>query len=676
MNARDWRSWAVGLLLIGGWSAAGLELSPLYGDGMVMQRSKPLRIVGTATPGSEVTAELAGDSVETTTGSDGNFRLELPARPAGGPYRLTVREEGGKERIFHDVLIGDVWICSGQSNMEWPLVRSDDGEEAMAGPGTPELRFFQVPYRTSPDREMTTLSGGKWQKCVGRNSENLSGVGYFFAVRLQHDLDIPIGLIQSNWGGTAIESWLDRASLEALDCQPLLELVDTAGKLTEAEYQQFYDQSMQKWLRRIEREFAAERAAAVGWMAAELETGNWRDLTVPGIWERQMPAFDGVMWLRREVELPAGWTGRDLELSLGAVDDCDETYFNGVKVGATGVETPQYWAAKRFYRIPGELVRAGNNVIAIRIADLAYDGGLTGRPEEVFLQLSGDPAGRIELAGTWLARRECVFTADRIPARPVNPVDLRNQYFPTTLYNGMIRPLIDYPAAGFLWYQGESNVGNPALYSRSFPQLIERWRQLWGDGGMGFFFVQLSAFEKHEPGLVLPDDYFLSREPDTACDWAYLREAQDAALQLPLTGRAISIDLGNATDIHPTNKRDVGIRLALEAERVYYRLPVESRGPAVREIRPHHGELEVVFDHAGDGLVTGDGKMPANFLVAGADGKFRRAEAKISGHSVFVGHPDIKEPKFVRYAWENYPLRINLYNRAGLPAEPFRSDKL
>ena len=540
-----------------------------------------------------------------------------------------------------------MWLASGQSNMGMPLAgwgKVLDYQTEIARADYPEIGLFKV-ERGAAVRPQTDVGSSEWHRCSPESVAEFSAAAYFFGRRLHRELGVPVGLVLSSWGGTVAEAWTSAGALESLD--DFRDAARAIAGTTEAEL----DERRRAWDRAIAERRATfdreDQGLAGGrplWVGPDVDDAEWPILKLPTKWEDAgYPSLDGVVWMRREVDVPAHWVGNDLSLGLAYVEDDDETFFNGVAVGRT-----QGWATRR-YRVPGELVRAGRNVIAVRVMDVAHYGGIWG--ELADLALDGPDGESIPLAGPWRFRIGLEF-------EPLGPApDDPNR--PTVLYNSMIAPLAPYAIRGVIWYQGESNAERAHQYRSLFPALIRDWRTAWGRDDLPFFFVQLAAF--------LP----VQAEPGESA-WAELREAQAQALALPATGMAVAIDIGDAADVHPKNKQDVGNRLArLALARVYGR-DVADSGPIYREMTREGSRIRIAFDHARGGLEARGGAL-RGFAIAGRDRKFRWADARIEGDTVVVWSDAIAEPVAVRYGWADNPI-CNLVNAAGLPASPFRTD--
>lgn len=636
---------------------AALTLSGLFTDHMVLQRGRANAVWGADQPRQVITLTVEGvkkplPPVQVTVDADGNWMLACPELPAGGPYRLRVK--GTTEQVIDDVLVGDVWLASGQSNMELPLARVNQADREIATAQFPAIRVAKIPLITArtPLTDVTT----EWQVANPTNASSFTAVGYFFARELHQKTGIPIGIIDSTWGGTRVEAWASREGLRAA----MPELDATLTRLAAADPE----------LPRIRAEYAAKLAvwskdnfpqdtenlgAARGWQNPDFDDRAWRTMSVPNSWQAQGSKVNGAVWFRLTLNVPAAAAGRELTLHLGAIDDFDTTYFNGEKVGAIGEETPNYFQVHRHYKIPGQLVRAGANTIAIRVFDNYGEGGLLGPASGMYTEMGN---ARVPLAGQWrwqFEREIPLVSSEVFGRRPAAPPELDAQNTPTALFNGMIAPLIPYGLRGFIWYQGEANVSNHASYRDRFTAMVRDWRARWGQGTLPFYFVQLAAFTENS-------------------GWPYLREAQTAALSEPETGMALAIDIGESHDIHPRNKQDVGHRLALLARtETYGEKNLIASGPTFTRSEIKDRAVRIHWNSAG-GLRTRDNaKTVTGFALAGADGRYHPAEARIEGETVVVTSAAVPAPQTVRYAWADFPV-VNLENASGLPAAPFRTD--
>ncbi|MGQ9462344.1 MAG: sialate O-acetylesterase [Candidatus Fervidibacter sp.] len=634
-----------------------LRLPAIFGDHMVLQSKMPVPIWGWAAPREEVAVIVKGKLYRVTKAApDGCWMVKLPPQPPGGPYELIVRTRNETTR-FVDVLFGEVWICSGQSNMEWPVQWAQNAQQEIATANFPQIRFFIVEKAIA--LEPKSDCKGRWVVCSPETIGVFSAVGYFFGREIHKQLKVPVGLIGTYWGGTPAESWTE---LEELESDPDLRTILDRLPRTEEELKRLqdkYEREMEEWRKKALLADTGNKGERLGWASPDFKDSDWAIMNLPRNWESvsEEMNIDGAVWFRKVVTIPEDWTGKDLLLSLGLIDDYDVVYFNGEKIGSTGQDTPNSWTVQRRYIVPGRLVKAGPNLIAVRVFDVWGYGGFRGTPEQMMLGLVDGNKASISLSGEWKFKVEFARPAREVPQQPQPPV---NNWTPTALFNAMVAPLIPYAIRGVIWYQGESNVGRAYQYRKLFPTLIKSWRRNWGQGDFPFLFVQLANY--------------LKRKLDpTESAWAELREAQLLTLKtVPKTGMAVAIDIGEANDIHPRNKQDVGKRLASAALAVAYGRKVVYSGPIYRSMRIEGNKIRLFFDHVGSGLVAKGGEL-RGFAIAGKDGKFVWANAKIEGDTVLVWSEQVPEPVAVRYGWADNP-DCNLYNKEGLPASPFRTD--
>ncbi len=622
--------------------ATDVSLPVLFTDHMVLQFDAPIAVWGWAAPNGTIAVSINGQQARTRTGIDSTWRLTLPPMPAGGPHTLAIA--GADTLLLSDVLVGEVWVASGQSNMEWPVQAASDAETEIKAAAYPNIRLFKV-ARSVAFAPQQTSKGEGWHTVTPETIPEFSAVAYFFGRELHHALGIPVGLIETAWGGTPAEAWTSGAALKTLpDFSEQVAANEAAvreGGPTTAEEQRA------AWLERLKDLDQGYEEDHPRWADADFDDSTWPTMHVPERWENAgLPGYDGAVWFRKTFDLPPAWSGLDLTLNLAMVDDSDTTWVNGVKVGSTG----QY-NTHRAYTVPADVLEPGANTIAVRVLDTGGGGGFWGEPENMNMARAGKT---LSLAGAWAFQPGIASGSDQ----PQQPRRMQNQ--PTTLYNAMLAPLIPYTIRGAIWYQGESNAGRAYQYRSLFPTMIQDWRNQWDLGDFPFYFVQLANF-------MAPQ-----RHPVEADTWPELREAQTMALRLPNTGQAVIIDIGEADDIHPRNKQDVGKRLALAALNRTYGQDVVYSGPAYREMTKEAGALRLHFDHIGGGLVARNGVLKG-FAIAGADSQFVWAEARIDGATVVVSSPDVADPVAARYAWANNPV-IGLFNKEGLPASPFRTD--
>ena len=639
------------ILVCVGIGHAEVRVPSIIGDNMVLQQGTKVRIWGKANPGEHIAVTFEKKSVNAVADAQGRWQLWLGPLKAGGPSELTIK--GDNVLTIKNVLVGEVWICSGQSNMEWPLVNTVNGNEAVAQANHPEIRLFTVEHTTS-ESPLDDVKG-RWVVTTPEDAASFSAVGYFFGREIHQQVKVPVGLINTSWGGTPAEAW---TSLDALrsssELKPILDRYESSLNAL-PQTKEAYARALLDWEEKNLYVDAENKGEALGYADPASRTADWSKIDLPKQFETAGLLIDGVVWFRRVVDVPASWAGKDLVLNLTAIDDYDITYFNGTKIGSTGRETPDSYMVPRKYAVPGSLVRSGTNVIAVRVFDRAGEGGF-GRGGEMSLRLAG--ADQISLRGDWDYKVERALEPKNPDwgSRP-EPVGASNQNSPSVLYNAMLAPLVPFAIRGAIWYQGESNAGRAYQYRTLFPTMIRNWRTAWGYE-FPFYFVQLPNWRARQ-------------EMPSESDWAELREAQAMTLREPQTGMAIAIDLGG-DDLHPRNKLDVGRRLAMLALGNIYGKEIVPSGPLFDRIRIEGNKVRIIFKY-GQGLKTSDGGPVKGFAIAGADRRFVWADARIEGDTVVVSSPTILDPAAVRYGWGDNPL-VNLYNKAGLPASPFRTD--
>ncbi len=616
-------------------------LHPLFTDHMVLQRDAKAPVWGWTEPGQKVTVAMSGKRAEAVADGAGKWQAKIGPFAAGGPYVLTVT--GPKSVTISDVLVGDVWICSGQSNMEMSVLSSKNAKDEISQANFPQIRLFTVPKLIAFEKRSTVAS--EWQTCSPTTVGGFSAVGYSFGRSLNQGLNVPIGLIHTSWGGTIAEAWVSPESLMTLaDFKGRVEAL--AGLKAAIDSGQA-DKLLDKWYEE------KDPGTAKAWDKPATDISAWKEVTLPNEFEVVgLRTYDGIAWFQTTFDAPAGWQGKEVVLSLGPIDDFDTTWVNGVKVG--GMDR---WDAPRSYKLPADVVKPGQNVITIRVLDTGGGGGLVGKPEQLKVALSGDEGSAISLAGPWRMQDSAAWA--KIQPAPVTSAN--NPNISTVLYNGMVAPLVPYAVKGAIWYQGESNAGRALQYRTLLPTLIKDWRKQFGVPNLGFHIVSLANYLATAPQ---PGDN----------DWAELREAQALTTKaVPNCGIAMAIDIGEANDIHPKNKQEVGRRLALSAMAVTYGKKIEWSGPWYKAMKVTDKGIRLHFNHAGGGLVSRGGGKLTGFAIAGADHKFVWADAVIQGDTVVVSSPQVAKPVAVRYAWAVNPV-CNLYNKAGLPAVPFRTD--
>ncbi|MGN7787273.1 sialate O-acetylesterase [Niabella sp. 22666] len=624
---------AAGLLLALGTSAR-ITLPRIFTDGMVLQRDQPLAVWGTAGSRETIKVAINGQQASALSNAKGEWKVTLQPMRWGGPYDLTITSPNDK-KVLRNILVGDVWICSGQSNMEMPVSgwsKVNNAEQEIAAANYPNIRLFTVEKATSfvPKND---LAGGQWLECTSTHIPSFSAVAYFFGRKINQDTKIPIGLISTNWGGTNIQAWTS---------WPTISGFDGYNHLDPAEMKQTFAEQDEK-RKAYNLALANDRGSREAWYQNG-DTEGWNTVQMPSLWESAaIGNTDGIIWFKKSFNLGSAPKDQNIVLHLGAIDDADSTYVNGTLVGHDNV-----WNKSRAYTISASVLKQGKNTVTIKMMDGGAQGGMSGKPEDLFISI-GDQ--KISLAGDWYYQPSVISTT-------YNLIETGPNAFPSQLFNAMINPIKDIKIKGAIWYQGEANVNEADLYRRLFPSMIADWRKTWGYN-FPFIWVQLANYleRKKEPG---------------ASAWAELRNAQHLTLSVPNTGEAVAIDIGEANDIHPRNKQDVGLRLALAAEKIAYSKNIVASGPVLASAKTESNKIIVSFTNTGSGLVAKNGKLNG-FSIAGADQHFVWADAKITGNTVVVSSPSIKHPIAVRYAWADNP-DASLYNKENLPASPFRTD--
>lgn len=611
---------------------------------MVLQRDRKIVVWGWASVNEKITVSFAGKQRKATTPATGRWRVEFPAMKAGGPY--TMKINGKNEIVLNGILIGDVWLCAGQSNMVHQLdIHDVTYAKEIETANYPQIRHFKVPTQPTLSGVSDDITGGAWQQAVSEQVRPFSAVAYFFAKKLYDKYHVPIGLINASVGGTPIEAWTNEQGYR--EWPEMLKIInenkDTAFVRTHT--MRFPGGGPGEI---VDKGLTGEKP----WYDVNFIPKNWRTINVPGFWEDQgVRDVNGVVWFRREIELPPSMAGKAARVFLGRIVDADKLYINGKEVGNTTYQYPQ-----RRYKVPAGVLVAGKNVFVVRITNNFGKGGFV--PDKPYCIFTENDT--VDLKGTWLYKVGEVYVPRRPPnAKPgerwINP-----QNEPTALYNGMVGPYTQYPVKGVLWYQGESNTGRAKEYAKHMEALVKGWREVYADPQLPFIYAQLPGFGDF---TYLP----------TESGWAELRESQRQALSIPRTAMTVNIDLGEWNDIHPDNKKDVGERMAIAAQKIVYGEDIVHSGPLYKSHVITENKFIISFSHIGSGLTTNDGEALDEFSIAGSDKKFVRAKAKIEGDKVIVWSDEIAEPKYVRYAWADNPDNPNLFNKEGLPASPFEA---
>jgi sialate O-acetylesterase len=640
-----------------------MKLSSLFSDHMVLQNGEDLPVWGWSKPGDEITVKyIPGKNCKnkkqtkkTITAKNGKWTLKLDAMSVStkGAQLVASSKKSKISLEANDILVGEVWLASGQSNMEWVVQNSVNSDKEIAAAKWPEIRMFTAPKRT--DEKMVENINSNWEVCSPATVAKFSAVAYFFGREIHQKEKTPVGLLNISWGGSRVETWISKNGLMAEEStrketsEYQIELAKGDVKERIANRDEFTADPI-AWLKKRVKADPGNKAFAKGWADQEFDDSDWSEMKIPNVWQAGGIPENGIVWFRKSISIPKEWAGQDLQVTLGACDKHDVTYFNNEKIGSIGWELYDPWNITRIYTIPGHLVKKGENLLTVRVYSYRNGGGLTGPQNEMRIRLlKGKNKKEIDISGQWKMKMEHNFGV--IKSTNIEPGN--NPNAPHTLYNSMIHPVIPYGIKGFIWYQGESNAGNAAAYRDLFPQMIREWRSDWGGNNLPFIFVQLANYV-------------------SSGTWPYLREAQTFSLKEPNTGMAVTIDIGDAIDIHPKNKQDVGKRLALSAEHLAYGRDLVYSGPLYRNFAVKDTSILIWFDHAIGLSAKGKGPIKG-FLIAGEDKVFAEAKANVEGDAIIVSSPKVKKPIAVRYAWEDNPT-CNLINKAGLPASPFRTD--
>ena len=636
--------WTILLLLLVAESiSAQVKMSPLFGSNMVLQQGIEIPVWGWASPGEKVTITLDKVIVSVKTNKEGKWQVKLPAMNYGGPYKLTVK---GKNLIsFENVMIGEVWICSGQSNMEFQLMNANNAEAEIASSNSPEIRLFTVKRRISQTPQ-DNLEEGNWEECSPETSPRFSAVAWFFGKSLNEKLKVPIGLIHVSWGGTVAETWTSEEMIS--QNSDFTKSLSQLKKINLDDYAKSLEEDVRKRVGEFSTVDLGMKDGQPVWANPDLNDSDWKLMPLPGYIEQNgLEGVDGIIWFRKEIEISPEEADKPATLYLAKINDSDHTYLNGTHIGAT----EQMANEPRIYSVPPGIMKAEKNILTVQVEDVGGVCGIYGDTAMLRLQLENRS---ISLCGNWKYKIGLV---------KFNFILSPNSY-PTLLYNGMLNPLIPFGIKGAIWYQGEGNASRAKQYQKVFPDLIKDWRNHWKQGDFPFLFVQLANYMKADS---LPVE----------SSWAELREAQSMALSLPKTGMAVAIDVGDALDIHPKDKQSVGKRLALSALKIAYKQDILFTGPVYKTMEVAGNKIVLSFNEVGEGLCVHDkyGYLKG-FAVAGENKKFYWAKAVITGkNTVEISCPEVQQPVAVRYGWGNNPDDVNLYNSADLPASPFRTDQ-
>ncbi|MBD2722399.1 sialate O-acetylesterase [Hymenobacter armeniacus] len=626
-------------------ATAQVRLPRLVSDGMVLQRDADVAVWGWARPGEAVSVAFLGKTYKAMTGPDGRWRVQLPRLKAGGPFEMNIK--ASNQVAVKDILVGDVWLCSGQSNMETPMSRlRDKYPDVVAQAANPNIRQYEVPLTYNFQRPQQDVTGGKWIAADPQTVLKFSAVAYFFAKEINVKYRVPVGIIKDAVGGSPAEAWLSAEGLKQFPTyeQQLAKYKDSTVVLG---IRQREGAAVANWYQTLYKTDQGEARGQQKWSAPDYDASSWPTMPVPGFWANQTPLgpVNGVVWFRKEVDVPAAMIGQPARLELGTLVDADSTYINGQLVGSTGYQYPP-----RKYDVKAGVLKAGKNVVTVRLISNGGRGGFT-MDKKYELTAGGQT---IDLRGPWQYKLGATM--------PPTPGTTTFQYTPGGLFNGMIAPVLPYAIKGVLWYQGESNAGRTGDYHALFNGMIADWRQQFKQPNLPFLYAQL------------PNFMAVKKEPSES-GWAVVRDVQRRGLALPHTGMAVILDAGEWNDIHPLDKQTPGHRLALAAQKVAYGdTKVVSSGPLYQSMQTSGNKVTLSFSSVGSGLVAKGGEPLKGFAIAGPDKKFVWAQARIEGNKVVVWNDQVPNPAVVRYAWADNPEGVNLYNKEGLPASTFTTE--
>ncbi len=655
-------------------ASANIRLPHIFSDHMMLQQQSTCPIWGWASPGEKITIKGSwGSETVTETNSDGKWSARITTKKFGGPFTLTI--SGNNTIVINDVLIGEVWLASGQSNMEIPLMgwQPQDtilgAHQAIQNANNPNIRFINVKQQAA--FEPRDDIEGSWNAINQHTATFCSATAYFFAQKLNEETGIPIGIVNASWAGCNAESWVD---IEYIKTMP-----EFKDKIDEYMTSLPLQINLHNWIKKhpvvqpgpdwltefSAMEFNDEECAKLSY-----DDSKWKEMRLPSYYDNQenIGTYDGVVWFRRKVTIPDEWQGKKLILSLGPIDDMDAAFVNGEKVG----ETMQsgYWNQERKYTILPGLIRAGEMLIAVRILDNGNGGGIYGRADLMKIYPEGEennPDQAVYLAGMWKYLPTCEYLDGVLyqydhrkceyNSRPQVDVTRSNKTLAANYY-GMLAPIAPFRMAGVIWYQGESNIGFAEQYFKLVPTLVQCWRDSFKNQGMKFYYCQIAPYEFGFGAASYE-----------------IREAQRRCMSVINGAGMVSlIDLGRKETMHPVRKKEVGERLALWPLNDLYGKKCETSGPDFHSMVINKNKIELSFTHAESGLVAKGGRL-SGFEIGDSRGNFLPADAEISGDKVIVQCPEIPKPKNVRYCWKNYVRTASLYNGAGLPASSFSTEK-
>jgi sialate O-acetylesterase len=616
------------------------RFAQLFSNHIVFQRDKPIKIWGFSEPNETIEVFFNAQKSVVQANSEGKWMAELPAMPAGGPHDIRVKNKE-KEKTLSNVLIGEVWFCSGQSNMEWRVKQADGATEEIAKANYPQIRHYEVAHNVELEPQ-NNLKYGDWRVCSPQTVGEFTAVGYYFAKELSEKLNVPIGLIHSSWGGSQVEGWISKEAMEGSEVLSYYPPIMSKN----------WDEDAEHWRKNLiqkvygDKNFDVKKVVSKDYLKKDYDYSKWlkvylgRAFDWQGIW-----AFRGNYYLQKDIELH-NFIKEESVLNFGLNNSKMDLYINGNLIFSGKNEK------NISIKIPQNTWEKGKNNVLLKI-------GTSTKPLKAEAGLEGNPIDfNIETTQSKIPLSNQNWNMCPVWDEPMEFAHLMNNVG-TSLYNAMIAPLIPYSIQGAIWYQGESNSDRAYQYRESFPLMIQNWRKDWKDE-FPFLFVQLSSYGSNQSS-------------NEGSNWAELREAQTMTLKLPKTGMTVTTDIGNPNDIHPTNKKDVGKRLALNALKVAYNFSKTIQSPMYKSVQFTGNKAVVTFENLGSNLIM-KGSELKGFEIAGEDKKFYYAQGKIEGNTVIVSNSNVNKPISVRYGWSNAPIDANLFNQEGLPASPFRTD--
>ena len=619
-----------------------LKIPAVFGSNMVIQREINAPIWGKSTTGNEVIIDFGGYKTITTVSENGTWMARLPILPAGGPYVLTIN--AGHDTIcFTNVMVGDVWLASGQSNMQMALSWGvNNKEEEIKNATYPEIRFLSVANDLN-NKPQDDISGGTWMECNPASVKDFSAVAYFFARQIHHEINVPIGIINSTWGGTDIQAWMSREALETIPpYQDILPKIIAETSDFSNGYEQF-EKTNRLRDSIVDNSFVGIHQKA---FAPKYADQDWKIMTIPCRWsDYGIKNYYGYVWFRKHIKLSGLFKPKDLMMNLGDVSNENIAWFNGIEINKLGS------GANVAYKIPAKLVIPGDNVISLRVLGRWAIGGFNSPADLIYLESTGKSI-HLSLANEWKYNEKI---------EPTTSPWIEYYNYPTFIYNAKIAPIIPYGLKGILWYQGENNTKNSLGYDQFFSLMVNNWRNRWGQGYLPFIFAQLSNCN-------------MRTDKPQESKIALIREAQASGLNTPNTAMVINIDLGlEDGDVHFKNKQDCGKRFADAALGLVYGQNAPYRNPIYKSMNVEGNKIRIKFENTAGGLITDDQTAPKSFAICSADHQFVWANSKIEGNEIVVWNDQVSRPVAVRYAWADNP-NCNLYNAEGLPVSPFRTE--